>query len=62
MTINDLLELCNEEIKKGNGNKTIFISRDDEGNGFHKLIYGFTSTPENVREYDYDPDKEVLLG
>lgn len=62
MTINDLLELCNEEIKKGNGNKTIFISRDDEGNDFHKLIYGFTSTPENVREYDHDPDKEVLLG
>lgn len=42
ITINDLLNECKKQIAKGNGNKKILISNDDEGNGFHQLFYGFT--------------------
>ena len=44
LTINDLAELVNEEIKKGNGAKKIMLSDDDEGNGYHGLYFAFTST------------------
>ena len=41
LTINDLAELVNEEIKKGNGAKKIMLSDDDEGNGYHGLYFAF---------------------
>lgn len=44
LTINDLAELINEEIKKGNGAKKIMLSNDDEGNGYHGLYFAFTPT------------------
>lgn len=44
LTINDLAELANEEIKKGNGTKKIMLSDDDEGNGYHGLYFAFTPT------------------
>lgn len=43
LTINDLFKECKKEIAKGNGNKTIMISSDDEGNSYHYLWYAFTS-------------------
>lgn len=43
ITVKDLKKLCDEEIKKGNGNKVIMISSDDEGNNYHYLWYSFTS-------------------
>ena len=43
LTIKDLKRACEEEIRKGNGNKTIMISSDDEGNSYHYLWYAFTS-------------------
>ena len=48
LTINDLKKACDREIKKGNGNKTIMISSDDEGNSYHYLWYDFT--PMEVME------------
>lgn len=42
ITVNQLLELCKKEIIKGNGNKFIMISQDDEGNGYHYLWYPFS--------------------
>lgn len=46
LTINDLMKECTEQIKKGNGNKVIMISNDDEGNGFHYLWYSFETTED----------------
>ena len=43
LTVKELKKLCEEQIKKGNGNKTIMISSDDEGNSYHYLWYAFTS-------------------
>lgn len=42
LTIKDLYKECSKEIKKGNGDKVIMISQDDEGNGYHYLWYAFT--------------------
>lgn len=48
LTIKELYNECLKEIKKGNGDKTIMISSDDEGNSYHYLWYSFT--PMEVME------------
>lgn len=52
--VKDLLKFCEEEVKKGNGNKNIVISDDNEGNGYHGLFWGFTEVDEYFEEYIYD--------
>ena len=49
--VRELLELCKEQVAKGNGNKSIMISNDDEGNGYHYLWFGF-ATGEEMQEDD----------
>jgi len=66
ITINVLKRLVDEEIKKGNGDKYIVISDDNEGNGYHGLFYGFTEA-DNFKDEIYDSavneiDKLVILG
>lgn len=46
LTINDLLKECMKQVRKGNGDKVIMISSDDEGNSYHYLWYSFTSIEE----------------
>lgn len=41
-TVKQLKAFCDKEIKKGNGDKKILLSNDDEGNGYHQLIFSFT--------------------
>ena len=43
MTVRRLLALCQQQVEKGNGDKNIVISDDNEGNGYHGMFYGFTS-------------------
>jgi len=50
-TVKELLQFCKEEVLKGNGDKHIQISRDDEGNGFHSLFYGFTTNKDDLEYY-----------
>ena len=46
ITIKQLYKECKKQIDKGNGNKIIMISQDDEGNAYHYLWYSFTSMEE----------------
>ncbi len=69
VTVKELLKACQQEVAKGNGDKFIFISRDDEGNGWHQLWYNFTElTPDTCDDYrvwgmgSLDPDRHILLG
>lgn len=66
ITVEALCLYCMEEIAKGNGQKHIQISMDDEGNGFHTLFYGFTDKKDAIDAYDYHDDvnkkKIILLG
>ena len=50
MTIKELMYACKIEIAKGNGDKEIWLSNDDEGNGFHQLFYEFTDDPQNIKD------------
>lgn len=67
ITVNELKRLCDEQIKKGNGHKTIMISQDDEGNGYHYLWYSFTEPKDLVSEEDICEDvakyeDTIILG
>lgn len=54
VTVKQLLILCQEEVEKGNGDKNIVISDDNEGNGYHGLFYGFTPVKEDGDEYGFE--------
>ena len=54
LTIKQLKEVCEIEIKKGNGDKSIMISNDDEGNGYHYLWWGFSNAEDFVDIYEID--------
>lgn len=41
-TIKELLEICQEQVNIGNGDKKIMIPCDKDGNEFHGLYYDFT--------------------
>lgn len=70
ITVSELLEACKQQVKKGNGDKGILISSDDEGNSFHPLFYCFTDSKEDIQSYKYfgllqddsDADSCILLG
>ena len=64
MTVKRLKALCEEQIAKGNGDKIVILSNDDEGNGYHECYYEFT---EDVAGNDMwgtieDPETKIILG
>ena len=61
MTVNELMQECQMLINSGFGDKHIYLSKDDEGNGFHPLYYTFTTSKQNIEELlDYtDVDNSV---
>lgn len=64
MTVKELLKECKLQIEEGNGDKVIWISKDDEGNGYHELFYSFDT---DVKDLDWcqdidDPDNAIILG
>lgn len=67
ITIKELYELCKEQVEEGNGNKTIMLSNDDEGNGYHYMWYTF-STVEQAWAKDYIDERiakeedTIILG
>lgn len=68
LTVNDLLNACNELKKNGYGDKKILISADDEGNYFHELFCLFQT--DNLDEWEengalpsgIDINDYVMLG
>lgn len=67
ITVKVLRDLCDEQIKKGNGDKTIMISQDDEGNGYHYLWYSFSSPYEVLYNTEINEDiakmeDTIILG
>ena len=70
ITVSTLLKLCQNLKKNGYGDKTVLISDDDEGNGYHTLFYEFTTDPDTLQQLsDYgmfhdrnNPVDIVILG
>ena len=60
LTIKDLYDECQKQIKLGNGNKIIMISSDDEGNSYHYLWYAFTTIEEMEKPIKI-PNKEIIF-
>ena len=68
ITVKELYLMLAAQVTKGNGDKHILISDDDEGNGFHTLFYGVDDSPEGIQyalelEHDHhNADEIVVLG
>lgn len=48
LTVKDLYNECKTQIERGNGDRKIMISQDDEGNGYHYLFFGMTKGEEMI--------------
>lgn len=70
ITIKELYEDLCKEILAGNGDKTILISSDDEGNSYHTLWFTVQSDVDEIRKIkeetwfrdDNNPEEVVILG
>lgn len=71
MTVKDLMNECKRIVADGHGDKEVWISRDDEGNGYHSLYYTFQTDAKVIKDIedmgmlDYgapNVNKIVLLG
>ena len=70
VTVGQLALACNVLINQGYGDKTILISDDDEGNGYHTLFYTFFTDEKEIESLgksgmfhdDNDPEDVVILG
>lgn len=64
LTLEQLYKEIGYEIKKGNGKKYVFISNDEEGNGFHECYFSVTNTKEYEDYWHIDIKAKdcVILG
>lgn len=51
LSVKDLYNECKTQIERGNGDRKIMISQDDEGNGYHYLFFGM-ATGEEMKDDD----------
>ena len=67
LTVFDLYEYCRAVMNEGLADYEVYISDDEEGNGFHPLYFGFDTNEENIKKYSeygvhgLDSAKEVVL-
>ena len=68
ITVSELLYACGKEVAKGNGNKIVMISSDNEGNEYHTLWYTFLDNTVKIKKMqglfheNRNPDEVVILG
>ena len=70
LTLRELAMACAEQLKKGNGDKIVLLSGDDEGNSYHTLFYTFLDDQNVINDIaswglfhdDVDPNKVIILG
>lgn len=70
ITVKELYDDLHQEILAGNGDKTILISSDDEGDSYHTLWYTVQSNIDEIKKVkelvsfhdDNNPEEVVLLG
>lgn len=70
LTVSQLYDFCEKQIRKGNGAKHIQITTDDEGNGYHTLFYAFLDDVDEIQACknigmfhdDINANEVVLLG
>lgn len=66
ITVKELYKACRNQMAKGNGDKLVLISSDDEGNYYNALYYLFQDDVEEIKQWEFDdcrnPQEIVLLG
>lgn len=68
ITVKELLSACRKQVDKGNGDKVVLITSDDEANAYHTLFCLFTDDKEEIEsastlfQDSNDPNDVVLLG
>lgn len=72
LKVRELHYFLGEEIKKGNGNKELYVTTDEEGNDYRPMWFAPTSDPKEVEDFMRitcsglrnckDPKNAVLLG
>lgn len=51
--LKDLYLACKKQMEAGNGEKSLVVSADNEGNGYHGMFYTLTViTPENADGFE----------
>lgn len=62
-TVSDLLKAAEEAVKAGHGDKVVYLSDDDEGNGYHKMSFSF-SIVDGFEEsyYGLNRNTDIILG
>lgn len=64
MKLKDLYLQCTKLMSKGLGDKTLIVSNDNEGNGYHGMFYTLTDiSEEDVEYYEglvYDSNEDDL--
>ncbi len=51
LTISQLATILIKEVRKGNGDKKILLTTDDEGNGCHECFFGVSPTNNGTIDY-----------
>ena len=50
--LKDLYQACKEQMEAGNGERSLVLSDDNEGNGYHGMFFTLTViTPENKKDF-----------
>ncbi len=50
--LKELYQECKKLMEQGHGEKSLVVSDDNEGNGYHGMFFTLTViTPENVDDY-----------
>ena len=66
-TVKELYTECKKQIDKGNADKVIMISDDEEGNGYHYMWYAFSSVEDvfdcnSIDERIATKEDTIILG
>ena len=51
LKVYDLYEYCRACMREGLADYEVYISDDEEGNGFHPLFWGFETDPEKIEKF-----------
>lgn len=68
VTVKELLSACRKQVDKGNGDKVVLITSDDEANAYHTLFCLFNDNKEDIEgvadlfQDSNNPDDVILLG
>ena len=66
ITVKELYKACITQMAKGNGDKLVLVTSDDEGNYYNTLYYLFQDDVEEIKQWEFDdcrnPEDIVLLG